>query len=145
MQFSISRTVVCALILVCAGILAVAASAAPSRPRHRRLERHRPLVRQHRITPHQRVPRRPRVQPLPADYGAWSHVASCESGGWQVLGYSYPDSLGISRANWLAFGGSPLPPGGVSRAEEIAEIRVADRLVAHYHVAIPDQYGCGPW
>ncbi|MGH2873260.1 MAG: hypothetical protein ACRDL5_12460 [Solirubrobacteraceae bacterium] len=145
MQFSISRTVACALILVCAGILAVAASAAPSQPRHHRSERHRPLVRQHRMTPHQRVPRHPRVQPLPADYGAWSRVASCESGGWQVLGYAYPDSLGIDRANWLAFGGTPLPPGGVSRAAESAEIRVADRLTAHYHVAIPDQYGCAAW
>lgn len=145
MQFSIPRTLACALILVCAGILAVAASAAPSHPRHRRIAYHRPLVRHLRITPHRRLERHPRLQPLPADYGAWSRVASCESGGWQVLGYSYPDSLGINRANWLAFGGTPLPAGGVSRSGEIAEIRVADRLVAHYHVAIPDQYGCGPW
>lgn len=142
MQFSISRTVVCALILVCAGILAVAASAAP---RHHRLERHRRLARHHRVAPHTRVQRRPRIQPIPVDYGAWSRVASCESGGWRVLGYAYPDSLGISRANWLSFGGTPLPPGPVSRTQAIAEIRVADRLAAHYHAAIPDQYGCGAW
>jgi hypothetical protein len=72
-------------------------------------------------------------------------VASCESGGWRVLGSAYPDSLGIDRANWLAFGGAPLEPGSVSRAGEVAEIRVADRLTARYHVSIPDQGGCGPW
>jgi Transglycosylase-like domain len=82
---------------------------------------------------------------MPADYSAWSRVASCESGGWRVLGYAYPDSLGISRANWLAFGGTPLAPGSVSRAGEVAEIRVADRLAARYHVPIPDRYGCGAW
>lgn len=82
---------------------------------------------------------------MPADYGAWTRVATCESGGWQVLGYAYPDSLGISRANWLAFGGTPMAPGSVSRDERVAEIRVADRLAARYHAEIPDQGGCGPW
>jgi hypothetical protein len=82
---------------------------------------------------------------MPADYGAWTRVATCESGGWRVLGYSYPDSLGISRANWLAFGGTPLAPGSVSRDERVTEIHVADRLAARYHAEIPDQGGCGPW
>jgi hypothetical protein len=82
---------------------------------------------------------------MPDDYSAWSRVASCESGGWRVLGYAYPDSLGISRANWLAFGGTPMAPGSVTRAGKVAEISVADRLAARYHVAIPDQDGCGPW
>jgi hypothetical protein len=82
---------------------------------------------------------------MPADYSAWSRVASCESGGWRVLGYAYPDSLGIDRANWLAFGGTPLPPGSVPAAGKVAEIRVADRLAARYHVPIPDRYGCGAW
>lgn len=82
---------------------------------------------------------------MPSDYGAWSRVASCESGGWQVLGYAYPDSLGISRANWVAFGGTPMAPGPVDVAQRSAEIRVADRLTAQYHVGIPDQYGCAAW
>ena len=82
---------------------------------------------------------------MPADYGAWSRVAACESGGWQVLGYAYPDSLGISRANWVAFGGRPMSPGSVAPVERAEEIRVADRMTAHYHSSIPDQYGCGPW
>ena len=82
---------------------------------------------------------------LPADYPAWSHVAACESGGWRVLGGAYPDSLGISRANFLEFGGRPLAPGPVSRASRIMQIQAANRLIAHYGAAIPDQYGCGPW
>ncbi len=82
---------------------------------------------------------------MPADYGAWSRVASCESGGWQVLGYAYPDSLGISRTNWIAFGGTPMAPGAVAPAARVQEIRVADRLTAHYGMAVPDQGGCGPW
>jgi hypothetical protein len=82
---------------------------------------------------------------LPRDYQAWSRVANCESGGWQVLGYAYPDSLGISRSNYLRFGGTPIPPGPVSRRERIKEIQVANRLLASYGVGIPDQVGCGAW
>lgn len=82
---------------------------------------------------------------LPRDYGAWSRVAMCESGGWRVLGWAYPDSLGITRTNYLAFGGKPIKPGRVSRREVVAQIRVADRLVRHYGVSIPDQYGCAAW
>lgn len=82
---------------------------------------------------------------LPSDYAGWSQVARCETGGWQVLGYDYPDSLGIDRTNFIAFGGRPIPPGPVSRASRIMQIRVADRLIAHYHLAIPDRYGCAAW
>jgi hypothetical protein len=82
---------------------------------------------------------------LPRDYQAWSRVAACESGGWTVLGPAYPDSLGISRANYERFGGRPLSPGPVSPAARVAQVRVADRLVASYGAAIPDQYGCGAW
>lgn len=82
---------------------------------------------------------------MPSDYSAWSRVANCESGGWQVLGYAYPDSLGISRANWVAFGGTPMAPGSVSPEARADEIAVADRMTAHYHAAIPDQYGCAAW
>lgn len=81
----------------------------------------------------------------PSDYHAWSRVAHCESGGWRVLGWSYPDSLGITRANYVRFGGVPLPPGPVPMAARLREIRVADRLIAHYHFPIPDQYGCAAW
>lgn len=82
---------------------------------------------------------------MPRDYAQWSRVAGCEAGGWRVLGYDYPDSLGISRANFLAFGGTPQPPGPVSRASMIMQIHVADRLIARYGVAVPDQSGCAAW
>lgn len=82
---------------------------------------------------------------LPADYAQWSRVAGCESGGWRVLGDAYPDSLGIGRDNFIAFGGRPLPPGPVSRANRIMQIQVADRLIARYGSPIPDQYGCAAW
>ncbi len=82
---------------------------------------------------------------LPRDYGAWSRVAHCESGGWTVLGGAYPDSLGISAGNYERFGGVPLPPGPVAPATRILQIRVADRLLASYRAAIPDQYGCSAW
>jgi hypothetical protein len=82
---------------------------------------------------------------LPADYTTWSRVAGCETGGWRVLGYGYPDSLGIDRTNFIAFGGTPLPPGPVSRANQIMQIRVADKLTARYHIAAPDRYRCAAW
>ena len=86
---------------------------------------------------------------IPRDYAAWSRVANCESGGWRVLGYEYPDSLGINRTNYERFGGSPLPPtpgkSWVPMTARIVQIRVADRLIRAYGAAIPDQYGCGAW
>lgn len=82
---------------------------------------------------------------LPADYAAWTRVANCESGGWRVEGAAYPDSLGITRANYVDFGGEPQTVGSAARASIVAQIRVADRLVQHYHVGIPDQGGCASW
>lgn len=82
---------------------------------------------------------------LPRDYQAWSKVARCESGGWRVLGYAYPDSLGIDRINYLAFGGKPIKPGWVPMRTRLVEIRVADRLIHHYRISVPDRYGCAAW
>ena len=82
---------------------------------------------------------------LPADYAAWSKVAQCESGGWRVLGANYPNSLGISAANWRAFGGRPQPPGRVSMTGRITAIRIADRFIHAYRIPIPDQTGCAAW
>jgi len=134
------RTLVCAITLaLCAGNTAAVASAA-QRENPRLARHHRRHHRRHRgRRPHDRD------IAMPRDYLAWSRVAGCESGGWRVLGYAYPDSLGIDRANWLQFGGRPMPPGYVSPASRAMEIRVADRLVAYYHAAIPDQYGCASW
>lgn len=93
----------------------------------------------------QAAPRHTHRIRLPWDYHLWSHVADCESGGWVVLGAAYPDSLGITRVNYTAFGGQPLPPGPVSLRERIQQIRVADRLIAHYGASIPDQGHCAAW
>jgi Transglycosylase-like domain len=84
----------------------------------------------------------PAVSPY---YAAWSRVAACEEGGWTVGGYNYPDSLGIDRANYEMFGGTPQPPGPVSQANREVQIRVAERLRARYHISIPDQGGCAAW
>jgi hypothetical protein len=82
---------------------------------------------------------------LPADYQAWSRVADCEAGGWQVLGDAYPDSLGITRTNFVDYGGTPQPVGRATRAEIAAQIHAADRLIRYYHTSIPDQDGCAAW
>jgi hypothetical protein len=70
-------------------------------------------------------------------YQEWTRVANCEEGGW--VGYSgpaYPDSLGISAANWYANGGgSDLSPA--------AQIAVAQRIEGYSYV--PDQYSCHSW
>lgn len=92
----------------------------------------------------QAAPRHHRIR-LPWDYNLWSHVADCESGGWVVLGAAYPDSLGITRVNYEAFGGQPLSPGAVPLRERIQQVRVADRLIAHYGAPIPDQGHCAAW
>jgi hypothetical protein len=85
---------------------------------------------------------------LPRDYQAWSKVAVCEEGGWIVHdgAGNYPDSLGIDRANYVAFGGKPQPTGVPNRKERVEQIKVADRLIRHYGIGIPDQNGCdGSW
>jgi len=70
-----------------------------------------------------------------AEYLAWSKVAVCEEGGWVgASGPAYPDSLGISAANWTAY-------GGTSDVSPDAQIVVAERIQANP----PDQSGCAPW
>jgi hypothetical protein len=113
-------------------MLAVSAAGATAEPR----QHPRPVLREGAPRRHIR---------LPADYAAWSRVARCESGGWQVLGGAYPDSLGITAANFADFGGRAQPPGPVNVAQRVAQIQVADRFIAHYGIGIPDQYGCASW
>ena len=62
-----------------------------------------------------------------------------------MLGAAYPDSLGMTAANYVRFGGLPLRPGRVKLAARIRQIMVADRFIAHYHIGIPDTSGCGAW
>jgi hypothetical protein len=99
---------------------------------------------EHTAARHHRAPHH-NVIKMPTDYTAWSRVANCEAGGWQVLGAAYPDSLGITRTNFVDYGGAPQPVGHATRAEIIAQIHAADRLIRSYHVGIPDQGGCAAW
>jgi hypothetical protein len=77
----------------------------------------------------------------PSTLAAWSRVAVCEEGGW--IGWastSYPDSLGISAANWWGYGGgADLSPA--------AQIAVGQRIEAAAGVPgfVPDQHGCAAW
>jgi hypothetical protein len=83
---------------------------------------------------------------LPRDYAAWSKVAGCEESGWHVAGGEYPDSLGINVTNYEAFHGTPQAPGTPTLKQRVMQIRVADRLIRSYGIAIPDQNGCdGGW
>ncbi|HEX3617840.1 MAG TPA: hypothetical protein VHU61_14970 [Solirubrobacteraceae bacterium] len=122
-------------------LLTAAVSPAAHMARHV-APKHRHAVPRHR---HHHRARHRALLKLPRDYAQWSRVAGCEAGGWRVLGSDYPDSLGISRANFVAFGGTPQQPGAVSRRGMIMQIHVADRLIARYRVSVPDQYGCAAW
>jgi hypothetical protein len=86
----------------------------------------------------------PHKSKFPSDYAAWSRVAHCEEGGWSAPGGFYPDALGINATNYRAFGGHP-DHGRLSVAQRIAEIKVADRLIHHYGVSVPDQGYCRAW
>ena len=61
----------------------------------------------------------------------------CEEGGFGHYGFpAYPDSLGITAANWYANGGgSDLSPQ--------AQVAVAQRIEGTGYV--PDQAGCAAW
>ena len=76
----------------------------------------------------------------PVVIAEWTRVAVCEEGGWiGASGSAYPDSLGITAANWASFGGGSLAP--------LAQIAVAQRLLASVGLAgwVPDQGGCAAW
>jgi hypothetical protein len=71
----------------------------------------------------------------PVLYREWTRVAICEEGGW--IGWSgpaFPDSLGISAANWRSH-------GGTSDVSPAAQIAVAERI----QTWVPDQDGCAAW
>lgn len=71
----------------------------------------------------------------------WDAVAVCEEGGWGHYGFpAYPNSLGITAANWYGNGGgSDLSPA--------AQVAVGERVVAKYATPgwVPDQNGCSAW
>ncbi|HVX24396.1 MAG TPA: hypothetical protein VG992_03595 [Candidatus Saccharimonadales bacterium] len=98
------------------------------------------LLAQHALrvvkVPHHR--HRRHVYDQDALYAAWSKVATCEEGGWVgSSGYDFPNSLGITRANWF-------DNGGGSDVSPAAQIEVGERMIHRYGIDIPDQDGCDP-
>jgi resuscitation-promoting factor RpfA len=77
----------------------------------------------------------------PEQRAAWERVAMCEeSGNWQADGGRFSGGLGISRANWIAYGGGEFAPEGAMASED-QQIMVAERIQS----SAPDQYGCHGW
>lgn len=77
----------------------------------------------------------------PEERAEWEQVALCEEGGdWQYDGGSYSGGLGISRANWDAYGGLEYAPDGAAATED-QQIMVAERI----QFDPPDRDGCSGW
>ncbi len=77
----------------------------------------------------------------PEQRAAWERVAMCEEGGnWSADGGRFSGGLGISRANWIAYGGTEFAPEGAMATED-QQIMVAERIQS----TAPDQYGCHGW
>ena len=77
----------------------------------------------------------------PAQRAAWERVAMCEEGGnWSADSGSFSGGLGITRANWIAYGGGAFAPEGAMATED-QQIMVAERI----QPSAPDQYGCHGW
>ena len=57
------------------------------------------------------------------EVGEWTHIAVCEEGGW--IGYAgpaFPNSLGITEANWRYYGGG-------SDLRPFVQAKVAERIM----------------
>jgi len=77
----------------------------------------------------------------PSQRAAWERVAMCEEGGnWASDGARFSGGLGITRANWNAYGGGAFAAEGAMATED-QQIMVAERIQANP----PDQYGCRSW
>lgn len=77
----------------------------------------------------------------PAERAAWERVNICEEGGnWDVNGYRFSGGLGITRANWVAYGGLQFAPDGAAATPD-EQIMVAERIQFNP----PDQHGCASW
>ncbi len=77
----------------------------------------------------------------PAERAAWERVAMCEEGGnWTADGGRFSGGLGITRTNWIAYGGGAYAPEGAMASED-EQIMVAERIQS----SPPDQGGCHSW
>ncbi len=87
------------------------------------------------------VPAGPVDTVTPEQRAAWERVAMCEEGGnWSADSGSFSGGLGITRANWTAYGGGAYAPEGAMATED-QQIMVAERI----QPSAPDQYGCHGW
>ena len=87
------------------------------------------------------VPAGPVDTVTPGQRAAWERVALCEEGGdWSADGGRFSGGLGITRANWTAYGGGAYAPEGAMATED-QQIMVAE----HIEPSAPDQYGCHGW
>ncbi len=87
------------------------------------------------------VPAGPVDTVTPEQRSAWERVAMCEEGGnWSADGGRFSGGLGISRANWIAYGGGQFAPEGAMATED-QQIMVAERIQS----TAPDQGGCAGW
>jgi hypothetical protein len=65
----------------------------------------------------------------------------CEEGGnWHADGSRFSGGLGITRANWVEYGGLQFASEGALATPD-QQIMVAERIQS----GAPDQYGCHGW
>jgi Transglycosylase-like domain len=93
------------------------------------------------VAPAPAVPAGPVDTVTPEQRAEWSRVAMCEEGGdWASDGSRFSGGLGITRDNWVAYGGEQYAPEGAMATED-EQIMVAERI----QFDPPDQYGCRGW
>ena len=83
----------------------------------------------------------------PAQRAAWERVAMCEEGGnWTSNGGRFSGGLGITRANWDAFGGLQYAPEGAEATPD-QQIMVARhryrQIEISERVKVGDRFGVG--
>jgi hypothetical protein len=71
------------------------------------------------------------------EFKAWAWVGWCEThDNWTMEGPSYSGALGITRSNWVAYGGLRFAYDG-AHATPIEQAFIASKIQGHY--PIPDQ------
>ena len=93
------------------------------------------------VAPAPAAPAGPVDTVTPEQRAEWSRVAMCEEGGdWSSDGSRFSGGLGITRTNWVAYGGEQYAPEGAMATED-EQIMVAERI----QFDPPDQSGCDGW
>jgi hypothetical protein len=93
------------------------------------------------VAPAPAAPTGPVDTVTPEQRAEWSRVAMCEEGGdWSSDGSRFSGGLGITRTNWVAYGGEQYAAEGAMATED-EQIMVAERI----QFDPPDQDGCSGW